>query len=219
MEKNIEEKLGFVDHVANFLAKNFKTIIIVGIVIIVALVGIVTVSVINSNKAEKDFAALSALEVLYKETLVETEKADEFLASADSLIASAKETYPGYKAMYLKALYAFENKEYTDALDLFYAVYELSSDNFLGSVALVNAAAAAENAGDLDKALEYNKKVWDDYSTTSPVSAKALFNTARLYEAKDMELAKGTYQQLADQYKDATQSEYAKLAEARLANL
>ena len=212
MEKNIEEKLGFVDHVANFLLKNFKTIIIVGIVIIVALVGIVTVSVINSNKADKDFTSLSALEVLYKETLVETEKADEFLASADSLIASAKETYPGYKAMYLKALYAFENKEYTNALDL-------SSDNFLGSVALVNAAAAAENAGDLDKALEYNKKVWDDYSTTSPVSAKALFNTARLYEAKDMELAKGTYQQLADQYKDATQSEYAKLAEARLANL
>ena len=219
MEKHTEEKLSFVDKVAIFLSKNFKGIIIGGILILVILAAIVVVSLVNTNNNEKAYTALSALEALYDETLTEDKNADEFIAAADALIESGKDSYPGYKAKYLKALYSYKTEDFSNALDLFYDVYEASSEDFLGSVALINAAAAAENSGDADLALEYYKKVWDDYSTTSPVSAKALFNTARLYEASDIELAKGTYQQLADQYTGTSDSEYAKLAKARLATL
>jgi TolA-binding protein len=63
-------------------------------------------------------------------------------------------------------------------------------------------------------ALEYYTKLIDEYGNNVAESPKALFGQARLQEKSgNTELAKATFQQLADQFPS---SEFAKLARNKL---
>ena len=204
-----------------FFQRNIKWLIIVAILIVLAVAAVAIVSVVNNNKNEENFNAVYSLEQSYNNLLTlddttseYTTASDAFLADADALIAGAK-GYPSLKAEYLKGLYYANVEDYANALTAFESVANKSNDTYLGPLALMNAAAVAENNGDQAKALEYFNKVWDDYGADAAESPKALFNIGRIYESQgDVELAKATYQQLVDQY--STTSEYAKLAESRI---
>ena len=66
-------------------------------------------------------------------------------------------------------------------------------------------------------ALEYYTRIIDEYGFTAAESPKALFGQARLQQKMgNLELAKATFQQLADQFPN---SEFAKLATNSLAVL
>ncbi|NLZ69522.1 MAG: hypothetical protein GX903_11060, partial [Spirochaetales bacterium] len=93
-----------------FLTKYFKLLIGIVAVIIVGLIVLAIVLNVVSNKKEANFLALDNLTTSYTEiaaldvTSAEyTDAVATFNSDADALIASAKKSYPGYKAQYLKA--------------------------------------------------------------------------------------------------------------------
>lgn len=207
--------------VEGFFSKNGKLVAIIAAAVIVIVIAIGIIVTVAGNSAEKKFEAIAKLDSQYTALTAMDETTDEyrtavdqFLSDADALIASSKD-YPGIKASYLKGLYEFSQKNYSAAASIFEAVSVSAKGSYLGSLSLINGAAAYENAGDQAKALEFYNKVWDDYGKNAAESAKALFNIGRIYEEKgDKELAKATYQQLIDEF--GTTGEYSKLASARV---
>ncbi len=210
----------------NFFAKNWKLITACTAVIAIVVVIVAVVSYMNVSKQNKQFNEVSKLEQSYIALVAMDNQSAEFKtalsdlnSAADSLKAAAS-GYPAIKADFIKGLAALFAEDWKTASELFAVVEAASKGNYLAPVALVNAAVAEENLGNVDKALENYNKVWNDFGKDCPVAPKALFNVARIYEAKgDKELAKATYSQLVDAYLSTTGSEYARIAQARLITL
>lgn len=210
----------------SFFSKNYKKIIVVLAVVVVIVIVIAIATVVTNSQREERFTLVAEAEEEYYQLLGLdyessdfTSASDSFLSKVDSLISKGGNGYPVVKAEYLKGLYYAEIEDYQSALTSFENVAKKSGENYLGSLSTFNAAAVAENQGNVSLALEYYNKVWDDWGTNAAESPKALFNIARIYEQQgDIELAKATYQQLIDQF-GARGSEYAKLASARIVTL
>ena len=155
--------------VEGFFSKNGKLVAIIAAAVIVIVIAIGIIVTVAGNSAEKKFEAIAKLDSQYTALTAMDETTDEyrtavdqFLSDADALIASSKD-YPGIKASYLKGLYEFSQKNYSAAASIFEAVSVSAKGSYLGSLSLINGAAAYENAGDQAKALEFYNKVWDDY--------------------------------------------------------
>ena len=207
----------------NFLAKNKMILIIIAAVIIIALITLGIVSSVNEKNLQAQFDQVDQLEKSYADLQVMDSEDAAYQAKYDELLAGLQDLagkgdkYPALKAEYLLGMVAFEKKEYQKAMDSFIAVYNKSSDLYIGSLSLTNAAVSAEELGNESLALEYYTKVIDEFGMTAAEAPKALFAQARLQEKSgNAELAKATFQQLADAFPT---SEFAKLATNRLALL
>ncbi|MGD9928331.1 MAG: tol-pal system YbgF family protein [Sphaerochaeta sp.] len=206
-----------------FLGKNKKALIIVAIVVIVGLAILGIVFSVSQKNLQTQFNEIDLLEASYVELQAMGSDDEAYQETYDELVSGLTELagkgnkYPNLKAEYLLGMVAFQDKEYQKAVDSFISVYTEANGTYLGSLALANAAAAAEELGNDSLALEYYTKIIDEFGFTAAESPKALFGQARLQEkAGNTELAKATFQQLADQFPT---SEYAKLAINRLALL
>ena len=183
------------------------------------------------SASEKKFNDLLDLEAQYSSlSLMSADDeayqstADEFIKSADALIASSSlKEYPGAKAELLLADLAFSQENYQEAADHYRAVADAQSGSYLAEVAIMNEAACYDNLGDQAKALELYNYVFDTFGTDSAYAPKALFNAGRLYEAMgDTELAKASFEQLTGLYlmtESGTVSEYARLAQSHLVTM
>ena len=183
------------------------------------------------SASEKKFNDLLDLEAQYSSlSLMSSDDeayqstADEFIKSADALIASSSlKEYPGAKAELLLADLAFSQENYQEAADHYRAVADAQSGSYLAEVAIMNEAACYDNLGDQAKALELYNYVFDTFGTDSAYAPKALFNAGRLYEAMgDTELAKASFEQLTGLYlmtESGTVSEYARLAQSHLVTM
>lgn len=207
--------------VEKFFSKNGKLIAIVAAVVLVIVIAIGIIVAVNSKNAEKRFTSIAKLDSQYSQLINMDNTSDEYKAAADAFISdanaliSSSKDYPAIKAKYLTGLYSFDSKNYAEAASIFEEVSVSANNTYLGSLALINGAAAYENAGNQAKALELYNKVWDTYGKNAAESQKALFNVARIYEEKgDSELAKATYHQLVDEF--GTTGEYGKLAASRI---
>ena len=205
-----------------FFAKNYRLIAIIVAVIIVVCIGIGIGSLVSSNSKEEIANAVDFLEEDYNDLLLMDDTSEEYVTACNEFVVEGERIlsqvrsgdYASLKTRYLLGQYHFLNEEWAEALECFDTVANEGDGTYFGSLALANAAASAENAGDQDAALAYYNRIWDEYSTDAPESPKALFNAARIYESQgDNELAVATYSQLADEF---VGSEYAQLAEARL---
>ena len=207
--------------VEKFFSKNGKKLIIIAAVVLVLVIAIGIFVSVNSKNTEKRFTAIAKLDNQYSQLINMDNTSDEYKAAADAFISdanaliSSSKDYPATKAKYLTGLYNFDEKKYAEAAAIFEEVSVSANNTYLGSLALINGAAAYENAGNQAKALELYNKIWDTYGKNAAESQKALFNVARIYEEKgDSELAKATYQQLVDEF--GTTGEYGKLAASRI---
>lgn len=226
-KKKVETELSIAERLEGslntLLGKNKKVLLIVLIVIVVALVGLGIGTSVSKSALNKQFNLIDELEDTYASLQgMDSEEADyqmkyDELTAQLSDLAGKKANYPALKAEYLLGMIAFEKEEYQKALDSFYTVYEKGKDIYMGSLALSNAAVAAEETENTTLALEYYTKLIDEYGFEAAESPKALFGQARLQESGgNLELAKATFQQLADQFPT---SEFGKLAQNRLALL
>lgn len=205
----------------SFLSRNRMLLIIICAVIVAALIVFIIVDNVSASNTEKQFDKIDQLETTYSELNAADATSEGYQAKVDDLKAQLQDfakgkKYPSLKAQYLLATMAFNEKDYQTALDGYDAVYQNAKGSYLGSLALTNAAVAAEEKGDDAKALEYYTKVWDEFGVSAAEAPKALFNQARLQQKSDATLAKATYQQLIDQF---PQSEYAKLAKSVIISL
>ena len=207
----------------SFLARNKKIAIIVLAVIVIGLVVLGIVTSVNQKTLQTQFNSIDLLETSYSELLTMGSEDEGYQAKYDELVAglndlaSKGKNYPSLKAQYLVGMVAFEKDEFQKALDSFVSTYTNAGKIYLASLALTNAAVSAEELGNDSLALEYYTKVIDEFGLTAAEAPKALFGQARLQEKSgNTDLAKATFQQLADQFPT---SEFAKIATNRLALL
>jgi len=206
-----------------FFGRNKKTLIVVAIIVIVGLATLGIVLSVSQNNLQEQFNEIDQLEASYVELQAMGSDNEAYQETYDELVASLTDLagkgskYPSQKAEYLLGMIAFQDEAYQKAIDSFLSVYSNADGSYLGSLALANAAAAAEELGNDSLALEYYTKIIDEVGFTAAESPKALFGQARLQEKSgNTELAKATFQQLADQFPT---SEFAKLAINRVALL
>jgi len=206
-----------------FFGRNKKTLIVVAIIVVVGLATLGIVLSVSQNNLQEQFNEIDQLEASYVELQAMGSDNEAYQETYDELVASLTDLagkgskYPSQKAEYLLGMIAFQDEAYQKAIDSFLSVYSNADGSYLGSLALANAAAAAEELGNDSLALEYYTKIIDEFGFTAAESPKALFGQAHLQEKSgNTELAKATFQQLADQFPT---SEFAKLAINRVALL
>lgn len=222
MAKKDVEKLTatekFADKTNTWIGDHSRLLLSIGIFVIALLLVLVIVVAINSKSSEKRYDSLSALESSY--TNREEIGDEEFINEANALISDAGiKSYPGAKAALLLADVYYGNEDYQSALDLYNQIASAQSKTYLYQVAMINVAACNEMLGDSAVALDIYNSLWENFGKDGLYGSRALFNSARLYEAQgNVELAKATYEQLAGEY-SGSQSEYASLATTRLSQL
>ena len=215
----------------DFIGRHAKLLVAIAALVIVLIIVLAVALTMMQSASEKKFNDLLDLEVQYSSlSLMSSDDeayqstADEFIKSADALIASSSlDEYPGAKAELLLADLAFSQENYQEAADHYRAVADAQSGSYLAEVAIMNEAACYDNLGDQAKALELYNYVFDTFGTDSAYAPKALFNAGRLYEAMgDTELAKASFEQLTGLYlmtESGTVSEYARLAQSHLVTM
>lgn len=203
-----------------FLGNNRKIVLAFCIVVILVIAIVAIASSVNNSVLNKQFDQIDQLSTTYSEIQAADKDAADYQQKVDDLVAqltelaSKNKKYPALKAQYLLGMQSFDEKDYQKAMDSFLSVYNNASDSYLGSLSLSNAATCAENMNNDALALEYYTKLIDQYGNDVAESPKALFGQARLQEKSgNIELAKATFQQLADQFPS---SEFAKLARNKL---
>ena len=139
----------------------------------------------------------------------------DFIVNAEAVLAIADNGYAYIKTEYLLGLYYYNvEKDWPRAQSCFEAAAFAGKGTYMSSLALMNAAASAENNNDQDMALDYYSQVWEDHGHDAAESPKALFNIARIYESQgDLESAAIIYSLLATEFPN---SEYAGLAMSKL---
>ena len=215
----------------DFIGRHAKLLVAIAALVIVLIIVLAVALTVMQSASEKKFNSLLDLEAQYSSlSLMSADDeayqstADEFIKSADALIASSSlDEYPGAKAELLLADLAFSQENYQEAADHYRAVADAQSGSYLAEVAIMNEAACYDNLGDQAKALELYNYVFDTFGTDSAYAPKALFNAGRLYEAMgDTELAKASFEQLTGLYlmtENGTVSEYARLAQSHLISM
>lgn len=209
----IEHKL------SNFLSKNIKGVLIIVAIIVVILVGLLIADVVANKTSDKNVEALVSVETEYSEAVNADAESADYQQNIDAAIEKFVELkdvkgYVGQKASLIVATNSFNNEDYQSALDDFLVISEKATGTYLGSLALSNAIASAEELGDSDKVIEYCQSLIDTYGNDAAESPKTMFTLARTYESNgDAKLAQSQFQQLADQFPS---SEYGKLAQNSL---
>ena len=215
----------------DFIGRHAKLLVAIAALVIVLIIVLAVALTMMQSASEKKFNDLLDLEAQYSSlSLMSSDDeayqstADEFIKSADALIASSSlKEYPGAKAELLLADLAFSQENYQEAADHYRAVADAQSGSYLAEVAIMNEAACYDNLGDQAKALELYNYVFDTFGTDSAYAPKALFNAGRLYEAMgETELAKASFEQLTGLYlmtENGTVSEYARLAQSHLVTM
>ena len=210
--------------VDSWLGRHIKLIasIVSAVVAVIVIAAIVTV-VVNNNQSKR-YEKLDAVTASYAEFSAMDGDAEGYAEAKNNVIAGAEElaknpkNYPGAKANLILADMAFDDGDYNKAIELYSLVASSQTKTFLREVALMSLAASYEEKGDKAAALKVYNDFFDEYDTESFYSSRALFNAARLTEETDKALAISIYEQLIA-YFESYNSEYAKLAKSRVAQL
>ena len=210
--------------VDSWLGSHIKLIasIVIAVVAVIVIAAIVTVVV--NNAQSKRYEKLDAVTASYAEFSAMDGDAEGYAEAKNNVIAGAEElaknpkNYPGAKANLILADMAFDDGDYNKAIELYSLVASSQTKTFLREVALMSLAASYEEKGDKAAALKVYNDFFDEYDTESFYSSRALFNAARLTEETDKALAISIYEQLIA-YFESYNSEYAKLAKSRVAQL
>lgn len=210
--------------VDSWLRRHIKLIasIVIAVVAVIVIAAIVTV-VVNNNQSKR-YEKLDAVTASYAEFSAMDGDAEGYAEAKNNVIAGAEElaknpkNYPGAKANLILADMAFDDGDYNKAIELYSLVASSQTKTFLREVALMSLAASYEENGDKAAALKVYNDFFDEYDTESFYSSRALFNAARLTEETDKALAISIYEQLIA-YFESYNSEYAKLAKSRVAQL
>lgn len=206
---------------SNFLSRNKKVVTGLFIALVVIIFALIIGDVIVSKNREAAFDKLSIAQTELTTAINADSTSDDYQSNIDAAMSKIVELedvsgYVGFKATYLSASSAYNDKDYQTALDKFLKIAEDAKDNYMGSLALYNAIATEEQLGDYDKVIEYSQQLLEIYGNDAAESPRTMFTLARVYEKNgDAKLAQSQFQQLADQFPN---SEYGKLAKNSLLN-
>lgn len=219
-QHNKEEKKSSSERFVDFISKNRRIIIGLGIAIVLIIVAIGIYTAVSGNIAS---ASSRAMELADQKALQWSQETDEekraeiessLIAELDSIAQKWPRTLAAQRALLRKAALLSQKKEYAEAEKTALEAYRRNKKSYVAPIALELAAVAAEEAGNTDAALEHYTLITKDYKKDNPAAAHAFFNLGRIKEAKgDYKGAVEAYDQLVSSFGD---SEWAMLAKNRV---
>lgn len=219
-QHNKEEKKSSSERFVDFISKNRRIIIGLGIAIVLIIVAIGIYTAVSGNIAS---ASSRAMELADQKALQWSQETDEekraeiessLIAELDSIAQKWPRTLAAQRALLRKAALLSQKKEYAEAEKSALEAYRRNKKSYVAPIALELAAVAAEEAGNTDAALEHYTLITKDYKKDNPAAAHAFFNLGRIKEAKgDYKGAIEAYNQLIASFGD---SEWAMLAKNRV---
>lgn len=199
-----------------FLTRNRKVILTVCACIVAAvIVGTVCV-VVGARQTENGLAKLDAIAYALMQNASEL-AGDELAARQETALSAlaaltGKGGIVGTRANMLAGDLYFQRKDYESAKDAWLNAAGAKKHAYTAPICYFNAASAAENAGDLDTALDCYQKSAD--AAGFLLADHALFSVGRVLEAKqDYVAAADAYRRLNDASPD---SDWASLAKTRI---
>lgn len=220
MEKTTGEHdtTGIAERLVDTIQKYRKQIglgvsILAGIIIVVA----VTVVLIESNR-KKNIEAVELLVEEYDQIRFEEDEEKKeagIQALLDQLADYSDDNgYAGIRAAVMTGKIHADKKEWQEAEEAFIAAADKDPESYIAPTALYNAAASAEERGDLSKAIELYGRCAETYQDTFPLAPRAYFALGRLQEEqRDMEAALESYQTLVEKWPS---DNWTKLAQSRI---
>lgn len=201
-----------------FMHANRKLFISLGVLILAGVVITGVVSMVSADALRKSTVALEAIEMDFEawSKLEEAEKvagAAKLVASADELTAKYRKQYAGARALMLKAEVLKATNDFTGAEKAWAELASTYPDQHTAPVALANAAALAEDRGDIEAALSYLARA-DELYPTAPGIGRVVLSIGRLYETtKQYDKAMETYTRLIA---SGVESDWTKIAHDRI---
>ena len=217
MEKDKIERISTQDKIAGFLQRNRKILLAL---IILTVGGIISSVAYFSIKGVLEKKAIAKVEVLERRknelgTVNDaSNSADiETLRSEINKLASSSFGYAASRAYSLEADIYFSRSEWDKAEETWILAAKKAPKIYLASVALFNAAVAAEEQGKREAAIDYfNQSL--AFPGVYPAASRARFNIGRINEEQgNKEKAKEAYRELIEKSPD---SPWANLAQNRL---
>ncbi|MDR0383060.1 MAG: tetratricopeptide repeat protein [Spirochaetaceae bacterium] len=216
-EKEIRSGGDWRSELYGFFQKNRRKILVSLVAALVLLAGFIVAQVARDAALKDASAKLDVLVERY-DGIINALTADgpaDVPDLLDGLEAFGKSAsgYPAARAWFMAANIYHERKEWERAREAWLAAAKKGAATHLAPVSLFNAAAAAEEAGDPDAALETYKKAlaFADFAS----AAHAQFATGRLEEKKgNTEAAIAAYQSVIDKWPQDT--DWTNLAHSRI---
>ena len=219
-ESKTASKIKLSERLVDFIQKNRKTLIVI-LVCAVAVLAVVSGIVAYVDYSSKK--AISAIEGLSAEYSTLSAIADE--AARDAMIAELTEkaqvastagmsSYAKSRAFALLGTIYADKGNWAESEKAWMSAFDAAPKSYLAPVGLYNAAVAAEERGDGEKAVELYTKCAEGYKETFPMASRAYFAIGRLSEAKkDFDAAKKAYKTIVDTWPS---DGWSKLANSRI---
>lgn len=217
-----DTKTRIADAVSLFLTRYWKPIVFVLAGIAVIIVAVFVYLQIQSARADDSAQALESLQEDYdawteaEEDAQRTELEEAVLSQVEDIADSYDGMYAAARALMLRADLRWQKEEWADAASDYMQVAADYADTHLGPVALFNAAAAEESAGNTETALGHINRLVERYAGEEPTPeiARALFTQGRLNEMENnYDIAAEAYNRLVDEH---PQSSWTNLARNRI---
>jgi predicted negative regulator of RcsB-dependent stress response len=214
-----KEKRSFSDSLADFIQNNRRGLLVSMIVILVTVIGFIAGNAIRSSLREKANGAIEDFIQRYEVLVIdinESEKAEDVKTLLEELDAFAGKNsgYAGARAYSLAASVHAEQKDWVQAESAWKNSAKKAGNSYMASVSLFNAATAAEEQGETDRAIElYAQSV--AHGSDFPSGARAQFAIGRLRESQgDTQAALEAYRLIPEKW--AGESAWINLAQSRI---
>ena len=181
-----EDKLNIGDKISNFVRQNRKGIFIITGIIVFLFVGLVVFISTQDVFRKKAISAVEELEKRFEDIRFllndENYSGDIDVLLSDTQSFTGKNSgYAGSKAWTIIAQIYYSREEWQAAEEAWINASKAGAKTYLGPISLFNAAAAAEEQGKLELAIEYLEKSIS-HSFEFPAAPRAQFSIGRLYE-------------------------------------
>jgi tetratricopeptide (TPR) repeat protein len=178
------------ERITRFLTR-YRVPILVSIgALAVAIVVLIIVLSVQTTRTESALVAAEDLQDQFEawQALGAEEQAAQYAdlaASAAAIVSDYPRTYAAVRARILDARALLALERYEEASARFEEAADARPRTYLAPVSLMDAAVAAENAGNSERALELYRRIVDQYTGESAEAARALFSIGRIHEQRD----------------------------------
>jgi len=187
--QNENEKTNTTDKINDFIQRNRKSIFIILGTIVVLFLGVISYFIISDNINKKATAKLDELNDRYA-AIKFFEDEDYYTEEVETLIsdmtefASKNRGFPASRVWSFTASIYSGRKEWIKAEETWLKSASEGNKTYLGPIALFNAAAAAEELGKYEDAIELLEKCLK-HKFEFPAAPRAQFSIGRLYEQQE----------------------------------
>jgi len=204
------------EKIGAFLSGHRIPLIVLAVIIFVGIFASIGISQYLNVRVERSAVAAEEIQELWDDwsaSRAAGDDTDDDTGDADDTalreaIAAAREQFSGhyaeFRGLYILGQLEWELGNFEAAGEAFLELADTYDDTYIAPVALANAAAAAEETGDIDRARELFGRVTRLEGVANLERSHALFNLGRLAEVQEeYGLAVDYYNQLLDEHGDS----------------